>query len=458
MKIVYDARQNVSSLKEVTISRSSAQQRRGRAGRTRPGTCFRLYSQDDFNMMSETQTAEVLSQPINLTLLSLFAMDMDPATFPWLEAPDPAASATAIKNLLYLDALVPTEESKGRMRDGRVAFHYKLTEFGSLAAYLQIDPLRARVLYEGHRIGLTESAAELVAVMSTAQNFFSRAKEPEERAEMKRKLVDKVCEEGDLFTMFQFYRGYKSAIATPLTELDTENEKEEAGARVDMGALSEQDSSVDSISHEVSLLAISKMKRPKMNWKLGDAFCEARHMSKRTMTLISKMSYDLLKQMENFFRSTDEEEAKRDLDTSTSSADSDGISQSFCSADVVPLDDRQFWRLVLAGCFLNIAVRTASRGEAEIFKNTSFQHITPGNDNVIVAVVHPSSLLVQYEKAATKFMCFLSMINTSMMFLNSVTVLNFSDVDLIELVREVSPSFAIDMQATLKTVSSEKVK
>ena len=475
-KIVYDAQQNVSSLREVTISRSSAQQRRGRAGRTRPGTCYRLYSRDDFLLMNETQTAEVLSQPVNLTLLSLYAMKQEPSTFPWLEAPDPAASAIAVQNLLYLEAL---ENATGGA-EGR----YQLTEFGHLAAYLQMEPSRARVLFEGRRMGLLTASGDLVGIMSTSQNFWARTKEANERAEMKSKLAGRVDEDGDLVTMYRLYSGWKAALATPAP--GAADAPAADGADADVGAdLGEEEDDEDALERVVTRQEQRQRLKPKRNWKLGEDYCEAHHINKRTVALIGKLSFDSLRSMDNFYklRALDDGEdgssrggssigslavgkmSELDMAANTTAKDENkdkklrdegpGYAEDEDQAPVAPDELRH---LVLAGTFINIAVRISDRGSDGLIKSASYQHLTPGNKNIITGVVHPGSLLVQHDRDACPFISFLSLLSTSMMFLHSITCLDVSRDELIQRVSKVSPKFANDMCAALDGICSERVE
>lgn len=445
-KIVYDARQNVSSLREVSISRSSAQQRRGRAGRTRPGTCYRLYSRDDFLLMSETQTAEVLSQPVNLTLLSLYAMKLEPSTFPWLEAPDPAAMAVAAQNLVYLGAL-----------EDAPAGRYQLTEFGQLAAHLQMEPARARVLHEGRRMGLLGASGDLVGIMSASQNFLARTKEATERAEMKGKLEGRVDVEGDLVTMYRLYVGWKAAIATAPGP-GAEDACDATQLPVELKT-PDQDSS-DSDDDEALERAARRLQRPvrtKRNWKLGEAYCEAHHLNKRTMALIGKLSFECLRQVDNFYKKPQSGGERAPGDDSSRGR---GLSVgSMDEEEQAPADPDKLRRLILAGSFLNIAVRISDRSGDGLMKGASYQHLTPGNENIVAGVIHPGSLVVQYDREARgPFICFLSLLSTSMMFMHTITCLDLPRDELIRQVAVISPAFSRDMRAALDGICSEKIE
>ena len=114
------------------ISKNSAEQRKGRAGRTAPGTCYRLYSEDEHALMHQTSVAEVHRVPLTVTAINILALAMDPAAFEWLEPPEPSAVAAALSDLALLGAV-----------DGDAR---TLSPLGRLIAELQMEPEHARLL------------------------------------------------------------------------------------------------------------------------------------------------------------------------------------------------------------------------------------------------------------------------------------------------------------------------
>ncbi|DBA71364.1 TPA: hypothetical protein ACH3X2_011173 [Trebouxia sp. C0005] len=113
------------ALQTLRIAQSSAKQRQGRAGRTAPGMCYRLYSEEDMMAMQPSQTAEILRSPLELTVLNLKQLGIDAQQFDWLEAPDKVLLDTAVQQLRYLQALEPNGAG------------FKLTPFGKLVISLQ---------------------------------------------------------------------------------------------------------------------------------------------------------------------------------------------------------------------------------------------------------------------------------------------------------------------------------
>uniref|UniRef100_A0A673L052 RNA helicase n=1 Tax=Sinocyclocheilus rhinocerous TaxID=307959 RepID=A0A673L052_9TELE len=128
----YDALSNVTMLKMVWISKASALQRKGRAGRCRPGVCFHLFSRLRFNNMLEHQIPQLLRMPLQMILLCLHTKLLAPVTCPIAEflskAPEPPHLNTvkhAVQMLKTIDAMDPWEN---------------LTELGYHLADLPVEP------------------------------------------------------------------------------------------------------------------------------------------------------------------------------------------------------------------------------------------------------------------------------------------------------------------------------
>ena len=104
---VYNPRVRVESLLVSPIAKSSAQQRAGRAGRTRPGKCFRLYTEEDFLRELEEQThPEILRCNLASTVLELVKAGVKKLVkFDWVDAPAPETLMRALETLNFLAAL-----------------------------------------------------------------------------------------------------------------------------------------------------------------------------------------------------------------------------------------------------------------------------------------------------------------------------------------------------------------
>ncbi len=139
----------LSSLETRGISQASAEQRAGRAGRTRPGICERLYTKRDHDTRPERDRPEVLRADLTSTVLSLRAGGEDPRAFAWLERPPEAA----------LDAADSLLRRLGALEGGAV------TELGRAMSSLPLHPRLARVALEADRTGHGRAGAMLAALI-----------------------------------------------------------------------------------------------------------------------------------------------------------------------------------------------------------------------------------------------------------------------------------------------------
>jgi ATP-dependent helicase HrpB len=138
------------------ISRQNADQRAGRAGRTGPGVCYRLWSEVDQRSRAEALEPEIARVDFAGPLLQLHALGQpDVAAFPWLDAP-PADRVTNAESVL---------QSLGFLADGR------LTTDGEAAAGLPVHPRLGRLLIDGDRLGCGPRAALAAAILADRDPF-----------------------------------------------------------------------------------------------------------------------------------------------------------------------------------------------------------------------------------------------------------------------------------------------
>ncbi len=138
------------SLEVRSISRSSATQRAGRAGRVAPGRCIRLYSQHDLHGRPEHISPEIVRTDLSeLWLVSASAGVEDPAALPWLDRPPEAALEAARKLLRELGAIT----DKG-----------VVTPTGKEMAKLPVHPRQGRLLVEASRRDVFGPACVLAAI------------------------------------------------------------------------------------------------------------------------------------------------------------------------------------------------------------------------------------------------------------------------------------------------------
>jgi len=165
---VHDPRAGIDRLETRRISRASATQRAGRAGRTAPGICYRLWTHAEDAALNERETPEIHRIDLAPTALTLRAYGTRTLeSFGWFEPPRPAALARA-GHLLRLLGATATDGS--------------LTPFGRKLADLPLHPRLGRLLLRGAAQGLTREAATLAAALSEDILFLPPAERRREAA------------------------------------------------------------------------------------------------------------------------------------------------------------------------------------------------------------------------------------------------------------------------------------
>jgi ATP-dependent helicase HrpB len=146
----------VPSLKTKPISRASAIQRAGRAGRMGPGKCFRLYSKADFDARPAFETPEIRRADLSQLLLELHELGIRGfETFPWFEPPAEKAREASEKLLFRLGAI----ESKTG----------DLSEIGKQMVRIPAHPRLARMLIEAEIRHVVQECATLAALISEGE-------------------------------------------------------------------------------------------------------------------------------------------------------------------------------------------------------------------------------------------------------------------------------------------------
>lgn len=104
-ELSYDPRKKVSALRIVKVTKSSADQRKGRAGRTGPGKCYRIYSNEDYEAMFPTSIPEIQKIHLGHAILKLLQLDVDPLEFDFVQAPEKISMENAFQHLTKLGAI-----------------------------------------------------------------------------------------------------------------------------------------------------------------------------------------------------------------------------------------------------------------------------------------------------------------------------------------------------------------
>ncbi|KAG5760646.1 hypothetical protein H9Q72_011229 [Fusarium xylarioides] len=150
----YNPRGDMETLDSAEISQAAARQRAGRAGRTRPGVCFRLYTKEAFDEnFALGKPPGILSSSIIQEVLQLMSMGIDNvASFDFIDPPDTE---------VYLRALY--ELNAMRYIDG----HAKITSVGKMAAQIPVHPVWYNAIVEGQKLGCGLEMVALAALGST---------------------------------------------------------------------------------------------------------------------------------------------------------------------------------------------------------------------------------------------------------------------------------------------------
>ncbi|MET7286903.1 ATP-dependent RNA helicase HrpA [Streptomyces sp. NPDC005573] len=153
----YSHRTKVQRLPIEPVSQASANQRKGRCGRTSDGICVRLYSEDDFLGRPEFTDAEILRTNLASVILQMTAAGLgDIEKFPFIDPPDHRNIRDGVQLLQELNALDPDQKDPRK----------RLTDTGRKLAQLPVDPRLARMVLEADRNGCVREVMVIAAALS----------------------------------------------------------------------------------------------------------------------------------------------------------------------------------------------------------------------------------------------------------------------------------------------------
>ncbi|KQB10113.1 ATP-dependent RNA helicase HrpA [Vibrio metoecus] len=153
----YSYRTKVQRLPIEPISQASANQRKGRCGRTEEGICIRLYSEEDFLSRPEFTDPEILRTNLASVILQMTALGLgDIEAFPFVEAPDKRNIQDGVRLLEELGAI------NDQIKDPKK----RLTESGKQLARLPIDPRLARMVLEASKLGCLKEVMIIASALS----------------------------------------------------------------------------------------------------------------------------------------------------------------------------------------------------------------------------------------------------------------------------------------------------
>merc|ERR1712227_301417 len=196
---VYNPRIRVESLLVSAISKASAQQRAGRAGRTKPGKCFRLYTEKAYkNEMQDNTYPEILRSNLSSTVLQLKKLGIDDLVhFDFMDPPAPETLMRALELLNYLAALDD---------DGN------LTELGSMMAEFPLDPQLSKMCIASCEYNCSNEMLSVTSMLTVPQCFVrpNEAKKAADEAKVQFAHID-----GDHLTLLNVYHAFKQSRDSP---------------------------------------------------------------------------------------------------------------------------------------------------------------------------------------------------------------------------------------------------
>ncbi|KAJ3117855.1 hypothetical protein HDU96_005232 [Phlyctochytrium bullatum] len=190
---VYNPRIRVESLLVSPISKASAKQRSGRAGRTRPGKCFRLYTEKAFIKELHEQTyPEILRSNLGNVVLQLLRLGVkDLVHFDFMDPPAPETLMRALELLNFLEAI-----------DDDV----QLTPTGRLMAEFAVDPELSRTLITSPKFKCSDEILSIIAMVSVP-NCFIRPNDQRKQADEAKANFNHV--DGDHLTLLNVFLAFK---------------------------------------------------------------------------------------------------------------------------------------------------------------------------------------------------------------------------------------------------------
>jgi ATP-dependent helicase HrpA len=200
----YSQRLKVQRLPIEPVSQASANQRKGRCGRTSDGICIRLYDEADFLSRPEFTDPEILRTNLASVILQMTAIGLgDIAAFPFLDPPD-RRNVTDGFNLLHeLGALEP---------DG--VGGWRLTPLGRRLAQLPVDPRLARMVLEGERNGVAEEVMVIAAALSIQDPRERPAEKQAQADQAHARFADPESDFATLLNLWRYLRERQRALSS----------------------------------------------------------------------------------------------------------------------------------------------------------------------------------------------------------------------------------------------------
>ncbi|KAL4510225.1 hypothetical protein ABPG72_010418 [Tetrahymena utriculariae] len=161
--LVYDPLKCISSIQEQNISKSSAIQRQGRAGRTCPGICYKLYTESEYESFLQDSIPEIQRINIDVSVLKLLECGIQNlSAFPFFENPGEQILQNSIYNLQRL---------------GAVSQDIQVTQLGKIIQFTELEPFQVKCLIEAAKRDVLDQVLNIFAFMNENQALFKKAEQ-----------------------------------------------------------------------------------------------------------------------------------------------------------------------------------------------------------------------------------------------------------------------------------------
>ncbi|XP_036417540.1 probable ATP-dependent RNA helicase DHX34 [Colossoma macropomum] len=187
----FDPKAKMQRLQEFWISRASAEQRKGRAGRTGPGVCYRLYAESDYEAFAPYPVPEIHRVALDSLVLQMKSMGLgDPLSFSFIDPPPSSSIQTAVTYL---------------KEQGALDVHGQLTPIGKLLAQLPVDVVIGKMLVLGSLFNLVEPVLTVAAALSVQSPFLRSAQHNPDCSTARQPLNSDL---GDPFTLLNTFNAW----------------------------------------------------------------------------------------------------------------------------------------------------------------------------------------------------------------------------------------------------------